>query len=282
MKTPKTLSPLCSRRSVALWCGLLLLSSAGILSGCGGASNFTGGGFPIGKSAVLGRVVDAQNPALNLPNVRLTLFSTPAEGGTQVLTTTSDANGEYSFLEVPTGEFSAPVQVSVEPTNPDYRTQAITFQVYNGRNASLLISLPRQSVDINLGKSITMTPSTSTLPPGSTVRYMAKILDANGQPLDLTPTLLLSDALGTIATDGSFTGTTTGTATFTALWYNNLRATANVIVDNNAPQRPPAPPVTEVINRTSQGQSHGGEVGGTVKVGGDLYQVGQNRSRHNP
>lgn len=282
MMTPKTLSHLCSRRSVVLWCGLLLLSGAAILSGCGGATAFTGGGFPIGKAAVLGRVVDAQNPAINLPNVRLTLFSTPEEGGTKVLTTTSDANGEYNFPEVPTGKFSAPVQVSVEPSNPDYRTQSVTFQVYNGRNASLLVSLPRQSVDINLGKSLTVTPSTSTLPPGATVRYLVKVLDADGQRLDLTPTLLLSDALGTIATDGSFTGTMTGTATVTAIWYNNLRAIASVIVDNNAPQLPPAPPVAESSSRESQGQSDSGEVGGAVKVSGNFHQVGQNRTRRNP
>ncbi len=279
MMTPKTLSHLCSRRSVV--CGLLLLSGAGILSGCGGANGFTGGGFPIGKSAVIGRVVDAQNPSVNLANVRLTLFATLAEGDTRVLTTTSNANGEYSFPKVPTGEFSAPVQMSIEPGDPDYRTQSVTFQVYNGGRASLLVSLPRQSVDINLGKSLTVTPSTSTLPPGATVRYLAKILDANGQQLDLTPTLLLSDSLGTIATDGSFTGTTVGTATVTAIWYNNLRATANIIVDNNAQQLPPAPPVSE-IDRTSQLQSHGVKVGGSIEVGGDLHQVGQYRPRRNP
>gem|GEM_PF-6777254 len=113
------------------------------------------------------------------------------------------------------------------------------------------------------------------------MRYLAKILDANGQPLDLTPTLLLSDSLGTIATDGSFTGTTVGTATVTAIWYNNLRATANIIVDNNAQQLPPAPPVSE-IDRTSQLQSHGVKVGGSIEVGGDLHQVGQYRPRRNP
>ncbi len=271
MMTLHTLSRFLTRRNLVR--GLLLAVIVTSLSGCGGGpSAFTGGGFPIGRAAVIGRVVDAQNPSTNLANVRLTLFSTPAEGTTQVLRTTSDANGEFSFANVPTGAIGAPVQVAAEPTNPDYRSQSVTFQVYNGRKADMVVTLPLQSFDVNQAKSITLSPPTNILPPGSTVRYTARVYDANGQILPVTPTLILSDALGTLGTDGSFTGTTTGTSTVMAVWYNNLRATSNIIVDSNAlPVPPPPPSGDDGGTRALESQSHSGKVGGAVKVGRDLH-----------
>ena len=270
MMTLQTLSRFLTRRNFGRG---LLLCAAAVLSGCGGGiSNFTGGGFPIGKSAVIGRVVDARHPATVLPNVNLTLFSTPTEGTTRILRTMTDANGEYSFPDVPTGEVSAPIMVAVEPTNGEYRSQSVSFQVYNGRSASMIVALSPKSFDADQAKSITISPPTNTLPPGSTVRYTARVYDEAGQILPVTPTLVVNDALGTLSPDGLFTAATTGTSTMQAFWYNNLHASATIIVDSNAIPLPPVPPIAaDLENRSLESQSHSGEVGGAIQIGGNLH-----------
>lgn len=282
MKMPRTLSRPVSRRK--LWCGLLLALLMPVwIAGCGGASAFTGGSFPIGRAHVFGRVADAENTDDTLANVQITLATTVAPGDTRTLQTRTDANGGFDFPNVPTGEFSAPVQVSVDPQDNQHRTQTVAFQVYNRRDASMSIALPSQAFDISRGRTLTITPSVGTLPPGSTLQYTARVYDLNGQVLPITPTLILSDALGTLGANGTFTGTTSGTSTLTAVWYNNLRATASIIVNPNANPLPPAPPSKEEItDRSSQTQTDGVEVGGTVKVSSDLHRIGNNGARRHP
>lgn len=218
----------------------LLLSH---LLGCGGGIRaFSGGGFPIGKSVVVGKAVASEDPLIVYKGVRIILQASPGNGTNQRFETTTDTNGNFEVDDIPTGQTSGVVQMTAIPSDPNVRQQSLTFLVTNGRKRGVFLSLPRISFDVARAKSLTFSTPSVTLPPGDTVRLDAQVRDNNSVELPVVPSLVYDAELGTIGGDGTFFGLTEGTGNVTALWYNNLSATASVTVDADAPSVPPPPP----------------------------------------
>src|SRR5262249_36398506 len=98
------------RRRVSAYLLLALSTLLANLSGC--ANNFSGGSFPIGKAAIVGRVVSAEDPQIVFRGVKITLLSTPPGGQSERRDAITDANGNFHFEEVPTGQVSGAAQLT--------------------------------------------------------------------------------------------------------------------------------------------------------------------------
>jgi hypothetical protein len=240
--TPNTRS-LSRRRRLSL---LLLLAVCALLVnlfGCGsGLTAFSGGGFPIGKALVVGRVVSAEDPQIVFAGVRISLSATPPGGATENFETITDANGNFQITNVPTGQVSGAARMEAIPADATIRAQSLFFSVVSGKKRGLFIALPKTSFDVTQAKSLHFVPPSYTLRPGDTVRVNAQLRDENGTVLPVLPSLIYDADLGTVGGDGTFSGVNEGTGIVSAQWYNNLSATATIKVDVNAPSLPPPPP----------------------------------------
>jgi hypothetical protein len=238
--TPHSKRSLPRRRcaSAALLLGLSALLAN--LSGC--ANSFSGGGFPIGKSFVVGRVVSAENPHVVFKGVKIILLSTPPDGQSKRYDITTDANGNFQIPDVVTGEVSGAAQLTAASDDATIRGQSLFFSLVNKKKRGLLIALPKTTLNVSQATSLQIVPPTLVLPPGDSVQVNAVLKDANGEVLPIQPSLIYDADLGTIGSDGNFAGTNAGAGSITAQWYNNLNAVASVRVDPNAPSHPPPPP----------------------------------------
>ncbi|MCS6776419.1 MAG: hypothetical protein RMJ43_00945 [Chloroherpetonaceae bacterium] len=215
------------------------------LAGCGsGTRAFSGGGFPIGKSIVVGRAVSAENPTVVFAGVRIVLTALPGDGSSQRLETVTNAQGEFRLEDVPTGQTEGVVQLSAIPADPNVRAQSLSFRVTNGRKRGVFLSLPRVTFDVSRARFLTFANPSVALPPGDTVRISAQVRDQNGALLPVLPSLVYDADLGTIGGDGTFFGINEGSGNITAFWYNDLSAVATVRVDSSVPSRPPPPPIS--------------------------------------
>lgn len=220
----------------ALWWGL---------AGCGsGTRAFSGGGFPIGKSIVVGRAVSAENPTVVFAGVRIVLTALPGDGSNRRLETVTNAQGEFRLEDVPTGQTDGVVQLSAIPADPNVRAQSLSFRVTNGRKRGVFLALPRVTFDVSRARFLTFANPSVALPPGDTVRISAQVRDQNGALLPVLPSLVYDADLGTVGGDGTFFGINEGTGNITAFWYNDLSAVATVRVDSSVPSRPPPPPIS--------------------------------------
>jgi hypothetical protein len=220
------------------------------LTGCGGGQGFDGGGIPPGRAVLTGSVVTAENTQVPLPNAHIEIRATysttkPGVAGTdqtQTLSATTDELGNFSIPDVPTGYTTGMASVTVTADDPRRLPQNLFFALANGRGANLVVSLSKDTSTLQRARTVTLSPAIVALTPGGQVSFRARVLDAAGNVLPVSPTLLFSDNFGTIDSDGTFVGASTGTGTLSALWYNAAPAYANVIVNSNTPITPPPPP----------------------------------------
>jgi len=229
----------------------LLALALGALFGCGGISpsSFSGGGVPIGGSRLFGRVVAANNTAINLSNVAVSVQATP-DGGVQTTTQMTTAqDGTFSFSNVLPGFSNGTVAVTATPADPSYQAQQVTLSVANGHTEQMIISLAPASFDISTAASISLALASPAVPGGGSVQVQAVVRDAAGRPLPIVPTLVFDGNFGMLAPDGTFSvpaGTQSGMGTISAYWYTLLPQMQQIHVDNNAAQQPPNPPILPI------------------------------------
>ena len=228
----------------ALACGLFALH------GCGGNSGFTGGGVPIGKAALAGKLISAANPQLPLANAQIRILATPNQSAAQTITTTTDANGMFRVTDIPTDAINGTVTVSAMPQNSGFLPQQVTFLVVNQHSANLIMALPPAEYHLAPGTSLAIEPQSVRLVTGQTVQFSAHVVDASGTNIALVPTLLFGDDFGMLNDDGTFTATGSGTGDLLAFWYDGLRTSASIIVNTNPHTLPPTPPRAQRTDTT--------------------------------
>lgn len=254
---PSRERPSCAaiRQRVSRLAGLVLLGATLLFAtGCGNA--FDGGTIPNGRSVRLfGQVVNAANPQQPLTKATVSVTSTPAGGTPQTAQTSTDSNGAFNFPSVNSGATSATVQMTITPSNADFKAQKVTFLLSSGYNADLLVTLPPASFP-DTGAALQISPPFVSAQTGQPVNYTAQLLDASGKPLRILPTLLYSGNSGTISTTGvasdgsnaTFYPIAQGPGTISALWYDKPAAIAQVIVSKSATSaQPPTPPPPTTI-----------------------------------
>ena len=229
-----------SRRDALLLALAALLAS---VNGCGGGGNaFTGGGIPIGKAALTGRVVRAEDTTLPLANAQIQIVATPQNSAAKILSATTDQNGVFSVTGIPTDAVSGPVAVTAASADGAFKAQQISFRLNNNHSASVIFALPPANYTAALGTTLTISPSHLTAQPGQRVQVSALLRAPDGAILALAPTLFFDDSFGLLNPDGSFTASDAGTGDIMAYWYNGLTAAATVTVSQNQIMAPPAPP----------------------------------------
>jgi hypothetical protein len=259
--------------SLAKWTrrsALLAACAASLtLIGCGGGQGFDGGGIPPGKAVLTGRVVAAENTQVPLSNAHIEVratYSTTKPGvvgtdQTQTLRTTADDLGNFSIQNVPTGLYTGLAAVTVTTDDPRRIPENLDFALANGRGANLVVALTKDPTLLQRARTVTLSPAIVALTPGAQVSFQARVLDAAGNTLSVSPTLLFSDDFGTIGSDGTFVGAGTGTGTLSAFWYDAAPAHANVIVNSDMPISPPPPPNDQTVSTptTKSGRSTAGK-----------------------
>ncbi len=232
-------------RAIASLAAALMLNS---LVGCGslGATDFSGGGVPIGGSRLFGHVVAADRTVTMLSGVDVAVHATPSGGTTRDFEATTGQDGAFSFSNVLPGFSNGTVQVVSTPPADGYRPQSVTFTVSNGHTEQMLVTLPPASFDPSTAKSLAITVASPAVPPGGSVQVQAVLRDAQGRPLPLTPTLVFDGNFGTLNADGTFNvpkGVLSGMGTISAFWPGLPTSSQEIHVDISASQQPPGPPV---------------------------------------
>jgi hypothetical protein len=211
---------------VFLLCGLLLLPALG----CG--NGISGGSIPPGGSRFVGRVFQAEDPTQPLVNATVIVKATPPGQTTQTLQTTTDAQGDFAFAQVPTGQTSGRVAVSIQPSDANTLPLNWSFQMTNNRPVTLLAALPPATYDVQIGTSVDIVPSIVNVQVGDAVPITAQVRDSSGHVLPVEPSLLFDGDVGIINPDGSFTITQKGSGTVVAFWYGGVTFSAQLIAQN--------------------------------------------------
>lgn len=195
--------------------GIALLGAAFV--GCGGGIGYTGGGIPPGRSAITGVVVDATDPTKPVPNAMVTIAIGTVGYDDGFYREYSDSKGAFNFQNVPTGVTTSNISFKVVPPDATRQQQAINFLLTNGRATDVVAALPPATVDLSKAKSVALQPQTpqngATSGNSSVVTFKPVVLDADGKPLGIVPSLILDGSTVTINTDGTFvaTGVVSGT-----------------------------------------------------------------------
>ena len=171
----------------------LLLS----LHGCGGSS-FTGGGVPIGKAALVGGgAVRASSANVPLYNTLITVTATPSQGAVQTLQARTDHNGCFRIENIPTDAVTGRVTIrATTPEDSGYSPQQFDFLLSNQHTATIVFAMPSSDYRYKAGTTLSLVPSASEIQAGQKVTFTAKVLDANGIFLPVTPTLFFEDDFG--------------------------------------------------------------------------------------
>ncbi len=222
--------------------GLLVLASLGLLSGCGGGLDFTGGSIPPGGTRLFGRVAAAENPLVPLANVSVVVESRPITGGLRTLHTTTASDGSFDFISVASGSTSTVMTVMVTPDPKQGRQpQKIVFGAQMGVAGDLVVTLPLSTFKVTSAAKLTL-QDIAALPPHKSASVHARLYDAAGNRLLIAPSLLLTGNIGSIAVDETFAAETAGSGSITAFWYDLAAPTKPVTVALGAVEPPPDPP----------------------------------------
>ncbi len=212
------------------------------------ACGISGGSIPPGRAAaLLGRVISSEAPTVPIKNAQLTLIVTPDNGISTEIETRTDANGNFSLPNLPAGVNFSEVILTLKPQSPDLRVQQIQFRIPAQHTATLIAAVTRVSTDISQIASVGITPTRITVDAGEQIRFTPLFKDALGKTLDLplAATLLLTDDVGALKSDGTFVANSTGAVNVRVFWYDGLSSTASVNVQTpvgSGNQIPPAPP----------------------------------------
>jgi len=233
------------------------LVAGGLLWLLGCATAFDGGTIPGGiggtrATQISGQVVDAANPGFTIPNVQISVTTTPnSRAAASTIQTTTDGNGAFDIPNVTVGTTPTQVQVTLTPADPSFRAQTITFDLPNAQPVDMLIALEPAAVP-NIGAKVTLSPPAASVQVGKPLSLKAQVFDAQGNSQKLLPDLLYIGSSGTLSTtgfkadgsDATFNPLTPGAGTITALWNNasSPQTQIQVTPPPSTASAPPSPP----------------------------------------
>lgn len=219
--------------------GLCALSLA-VLNGCGAA--FSGGSVPVGRAVLTGRVVSAQDTTQAIASAAITAVATYNGTRRVTLQATSDAQGQFQFINLPTGSQNVSVQITIQAQDASLEPETLTFTLGRGRKAALIATLAPVAL-VSEAASVALSPTVpQTIYPAVQVDFSARVVDDFGDVLPLAPSLLCDGNFGSITPTGTFKGIAIGSGQITAFWYSNLESSpAPVTVSTGAGSLPPPP-----------------------------------------
>ncbi|MCX7599446.1 MAG: hypothetical protein N2512_11375 [Armatimonadetes bacterium] len=223
---------------------VVLLALAITGSGCGG-----GGGPtqpeppppPNGTAILEGYVVNAAAPSNRVPYAVVRLDPP----GTSV---TSDVSGNFRVTGLPAGTIAA---VVTPGPSGSFWSAHFTVAAQNGKTTRAVVGLIPTTVSVPT--RLTLTPTQVTLDQGGVSQFTAEIY-AGLTKVNVVPTWLIENAVGTITPEGQFTATTQGEGAVVA-WVGGQTARATVKVTG-----PQAPTIWSVFVDPERLPSSGGNV----------------------
>ncbi len=231
----------------------LVLASLMVLSGCGGGGlSFDGGHVPIGggaaSSRVTGQVFLAENNSAPLPNATVTVTNVSVQGTSRSQSTTSAADGTFTFDKIPDTSSVNQYLVSVlPPAGSDRIAQQLSFAVNSGVSLTVLVAMPRLSFNQLLPAAVSLSPAGLNVHTGDTIRLSASVLDSSGAVLPVTPSLVFFGNFGILLPNGLFESTGAGTGSVSIFWDTGttlLRSnSASIVADTTTSYQPPPPPI---------------------------------------
>lgn len=159
------------------------------------------GGGPVETATVQGRVIDAADENVGVPNALVSLTPQAPRSRQGPIVDTTDANGFYQLENVQTGK--ATLEVRLDPGSI-YDSVQITLSVRSGVT-DVDVRLVRKSVAGALTVQITQKPSGS-LRVGDVFQFAARVTGGSGE----RPSWALDGDIGRINSDGFFTATKEG------------------------------------------------------------------------
>ena len=220
--------------------------------GCGsGTFAFDGGHIPTGgitASAISGTAYAAEAYSMPVAGATVTVTNTSISGDRLTQTTTTTATGSFAFTNgFPDAANVNEYQISVTPPPGSGRvSQQISFPVNAGQSATVLVAMPQSSFNESLAAAVTVLQQNYSVHTGDMVSVGAELLDIDGSPLAVSPTLVFTGNFGVISPGGLFTSTSSGVGTVSAYWYTGkvqLQSNAATITANpTISVKPPAPP----------------------------------------
>ncbi len=223
---------------------LLLVGLICLLSGCGIGNSFTGGGVPIGKAVIKGQVVSATMPNSPIPNANVIVsVSTNTRVG-ETLNATADSQGRFNFPNIPVDTAPTSIRVAVIPPSGDFVPQQVFFKLDKDKTANLIMSLVPPTVDVSSAANVALSSDGTLFSTSLTGKINAQVLDSQGNPLKVSPSLLFIGDFHSVQADGSFTSNSEGVGTVQAFWYNNLQTSSTLSIQSDGVTSPPPPPAT--------------------------------------
>lgn len=240
------------RKTAEVAAALVVLLALGLIwQGCGG-----GGGPaesqppspPSGTAVLQGYVVNAAAPSNRVPYAVIT----PTPPGTS---TSADSSGSFRITGLPPGTLT--LTVTPGPSGEFWPAQ-LAVATQNGKTTYVVVGLIPQA--LSLPTQLQLTPTNVTLDPGGVTRFTADIY-AGLTRLNIVPTWVIENAVGTISPEGDFVATTQGTGAVVA-WAGGQSARATVVVTGPRP-----PTVWSVLIDPEELSYAGGDVRFTVHAG---------------
>ena len=233
----------CVKRRLAAFFACLTLGGVLLpLGGCNLANGFTGGGVPIGKLRLSGRVVLAEQPNSPLANARVNVFQFSREKATYSFNLMTDSQGRFDFTELPSGSHSNTLQVAITPPSSQFRTQTLNFTLLPNQSAYLIATVAKTSYNVDQGVGLEVYPHNISVQSNNNAKITAKVLDVNGDVLNVTPTMLFIGNFTEVRPDGSVVTGAEGEASVYVYWYGNLQSSTNIHISDTGIPYPPGPP----------------------------------------
>ena len=218
--------------------------------GCGtGSLAFDGGHIPVGgkaASAISGIAFAAESYAPPISGATVTVTNTSITDNRRTQTATTAEDGSFALSGFPDAANVNQYTVSVSPPAGSNRaSQQIAFPVIAGQSATVLVALPQNTFNQSQVASVTILQQGYLLHSGDTIEIGAELLNTQGAPLGVSPSLVFNGSFGTIQAGGLFTSTASGAGTVSAYWYTGsmqLQSNTATITANTSTQFQPPPP----------------------------------------
>ena len=213
--------PRASRRVVACIAAVAVASE---LVGCGASTlSLTGGSIPIGTASIRGVVVraDAASQVLSGASVLLS-YESNGTGSTD-----SNRSGGFAFTNIGAGSYWCTLSGQISSGYAQQMRWPIN--VATGTTVQVLARALPTNFDATQVKQIALTTKNITMHVGDSTMLAAVATGSQGQPLTVQPTIQVLGGLGTLAADGTFTATATGTTRVEA-WLDTAEDDTSITI----------------------------------------------------
>lgn len=192
------------RQSLLWLTGLAALGAIllGSLAGCTTVGGPVGGG----DITITGSIVDAANPTAPIDDayVYVPVSDPGAEAAARADVYASDrsgASGAYELTRIPAGERTLVVE---GPAGGAFAGLAVTLDLVAGSTVNIQVTLTPSAL-ASTPAGVVVTPDNQTVLPGRTRQFAATVYATGGGTVDLTPTWIVQDGIGSVDGTGLFT-----------------------------------------------------------------------------